>query len=85
MIGPCYVIQYVVSFLVLQSSHWGKELIALFYYLLGRCGCYCSLSLPQGDLGLQCDILAFHFLILFAFFLVLRCSALFFSFAGLTD
>ena len=23
--GPCFVVQYLVSFLVLQSSHWGRE------------------------------------------------------------
>ena len=23
--GPCFVVQYLVSSLVLQSSHWGKE------------------------------------------------------------
>ena len=25
MFGPCFVMQYLVSFLVLQSSHWGRE------------------------------------------------------------
>ena len=23
--GPCFVVQYLVSFLVLQSSRWGRE------------------------------------------------------------
>ena len=23
--GPCFVLQYLVSFLVLQSSRWGRE------------------------------------------------------------
>ena len=25
MFGPCFVVQYFMSFLVLQSSHWGRE------------------------------------------------------------
>ena len=27
--GPCFVVQYLVSFVVLQSSRWGGELVAL--------------------------------------------------------
>ena len=29
MFGPCFVVQYLVYFLVLQSSRWGGELVAL--------------------------------------------------------
>ena len=27
--GPCFVVQYLVSFLVLQSSRWGRERLLL--------------------------------------------------------
>ena len=56
VIGPRFVIQHVVFFLVLQSSHWGRELVALFYCILGSCGCYCSLSLPGVNLS-ACPVL----------------------------
>ena len=34
VLGPCFVMQYFVSFLVLQSSRWGKESLLLYFYSL---------------------------------------------------
>ena len=31
MLGLCFVLQYVVSFLVLQPSHWGRESWLLYF------------------------------------------------------
>ena len=31
MFGPCFVVYYLVSFLVLQSSRWGKENWLLYF------------------------------------------------------
>ena len=31
MLGPCFVLQYFVSFLVLQSSRWGRESYLLYF------------------------------------------------------
>ena len=28
--GPCFDVQYLVSFLVLQSSRWGRERVGCF-------------------------------------------------------
>ena len=36
VLGPCFVMQYFASYLVLQSSHWGRELVALLI-LSSRC------------------------------------------------
>ena len=30
MLGLCFVVQYLVSFLVLQSSWWGRERVCCF-------------------------------------------------------
>ena len=32
MLGSCFVVQYFVFFLVLQSSHSGSELVALLLW-----------------------------------------------------
>ena len=53
--GPCFAVYYLVSFLVLQSSRWGRE----GWLQLIACGFYCYVSLPQGAvIGLQCVIVA---------------------------
>ena len=31
MLGPCFVVQYFVCFLVLQSSSWGRERRLLYF------------------------------------------------------
>ena len=55
--GPCFVVPYLVSFLiVLQSSRWGR---ANFVFLVS-CGCYVLfLFLTVPWVGLQCVIVAF--------------------------
>ena len=58
--GPCFVVQYLVSFLVLQSSHWGRE-----RWLLKNCfKCHVTVSalclfLTVQCVGLQCVIVVF--------------------------
>ena len=32
----CFVVQYFVSILVLQSSQWGRDLVALFVFLVSH-------------------------------------------------
>ena len=60
MIGPCIDVQYLVSFLVLQSSHWGRE-----RWLLENCfKCRVTVSalclfLTVQCVGLQCVIVIF--------------------------
>ena len=51
--GPCFVVQYLVSFIVLQSSLWGRERAGCFTSncLLMSCGYYCSMSLRYGAVG----------------------------------
>ena len=58
VLDPCFVMQYFVSFLVLQSSHCGREIIlfALFYCLL--CVMW-MLSFIAFSVGLQCVIVSF--------------------------
>ena len=47
--GPCFVMQYFVFFLVMQSSRCGRESWLLYFYVLWMsCGCYRSLPLPYG-------------------------------------
>ena len=51
---PCFVVQYFASFLVLQSSWWGRERWSLYFICLpGDCDCYCSVALPRGAVGLS--------------------------------
>ena len=50
--------QYYVSFLVLQSSCWGRDSWLLdFFVFLMSCVCYCSLSVPHSavDWSAVCD------------------------------
>ena len=53
MFVSCYVVQYLVPFLV----SWGGERESLALYiltvLLVLCGCYCSLALPHGAVCLS--------------------------------
>ena len=52
----CFVVRYFMSILVLQSSQWGRELVALLSlsFLVSRDGC---VALPRGAMGLSavCD------------------------------
>ena len=53
MCVPCFVMQYFVSFLALQSSCWGRERAASFtliVFLITR-DCYCSIAFPHGAVG----------------------------------
>ena len=50
--GSRLVMQYFVSFLVLQSSHWGRESWLLYFNCLLAVTCQLvSLSLPRGAMG----------------------------------
>ena len=44
--GLCFVMQYIVSFLVLQSSCCmrKRELVANYFVFLLSCGCLCSVA-----------------------------------------
>ena len=53
MFGHCFVKQYVVSFLVLQSLRWEgegwEERAGCFAFIaFFSCGCKCSMYLPRG-------------------------------------
>ena len=37
MLGPCFVLQYFLSFLVSQSSRWGKEGWLLYVCWFSEC------------------------------------------------
>ena len=56
MFVPCFVMQYFVSFLVLQSSWWGRGSFALVVFL-ASCNCYCSVAFLHGamDWSAVCD------------------------------
>ena len=49
---PCFVAQYLVSFLVLQLFCEEKRAgcLTLFVFLVSR-GCYCTVSLPCSAMG----------------------------------
>ena len=47
----CFVVHCLVSFLVLQSSGWGRESRLLYLVFLVSCDCCCSVALPQGSVG----------------------------------
>ena len=52
MFGPCFVMQYLVTFLVLQASPWGSESWSLCNaYVYAVVSCYCSVPFPCGALG----------------------------------
>ena len=49
-----------MSFLVLQSSWWGKESLLLYFdFFPVSCDFYCSEALPQDAMGLQCVVVVF--------------------------
>ena len=54
MLGPCFVLYSFVSFLVLQTPCWKKELVVdtLILFLLA-CGCLCFMSLARGVMDLS--------------------------------
>ena len=48
LFGPCFVVQYLVSFLVFQSHFWGRASWMLYFNcLLMSCDCWCIVSLPH--------------------------------------
>ena len=52
VLGLCFMAQFFVSFLVLQSSTQGRESWLLdFVVFLLLCDCLCSVSLPCGAVG----------------------------------
>ena len=56
MLGPCFVMQCFVSFLVFQSFCWGKESSVLYFYcLLDHITVIvlCLMPLPHGAVGLS--------------------------------
>ena len=55
MFGPCFVLQYLVSFLVLQTSLDEEERAVCFTLIvfLISCDYWCSVSLPRGVTGLS--------------------------------
>ena len=55
MFGPCFVMQYLISFLALQLQciplgEVRAGCFTLIVFLL-LCGCLCSVSLPHGAVG----------------------------------
>ena len=62
MLDPCFVMQYFESFLVLQSSHCGREILFALLLLSSVCHVdvivYC-LFLTVIWVGLQCVIVSF--------------------------
>ena len=46
--GPCFLVQYLVSFLI--CNHHAGEKFNLIVFLMS-CFCMCSVSLPQGAVG----------------------------------
>ena len=52
LFGLCFVMHYLVSFLVLQLSWRGRKAgcFALVVFLVS-CGCWCSVALSQGVVG----------------------------------
>ena len=48
----CFIVKSLVSFLIFQSSRWGrKSLLVYMYYILMSCGCLYSVFLPRGVVG----------------------------------
>ena len=59
---PCFVVQYSVSFLILQSSSWGREMLAALLCLSSWCLVIIVvllLFLTVPWIGLQCVIVVF--------------------------
>ena len=52
MFGLCFVMHYLVSYLVLQSSRWGREGWLLYFNcVLMSLDSWCSVSLPHDAVG----------------------------------
>ena len=67
MVGPYFVVQYIVSFPVLQSSRWGRERLLLYFNcFLMSCVSILWLLLTLLWVRLQCVM--WYFLVLFTFF-----------------
>ena len=70
--GPCFVLQYLVSFLVLLSSRWGRESWLLYSYCFHISVINCSVSFSHG--ALVCVVVAFsghtHFMSTFLCFII---------------
>ena len=52
MLGPCFVVHYIVAVLVLHSYRWGRE--SWFHYsncILMSFDCKCPVSLPHDAMG----------------------------------
>ena len=78
MFGSWFVMQYLVSFLVLQSSHWGRDSWLLYFHcLLDVIWLSCSVSLrlrlPSMGWSTRLVIVAFpgHTHLLFYFSLII--------------
>ena len=59
MLGSCFVLQYFVSFLVVQPSRWGRESWLLYVCcVLNVMSLLWILTLPRGAIGLfvVCDV-----------------------------
>ena len=54
---PCFVVQYLMLFLVLESSHWGRESWSLNFNCVPDSVLCLFLTMPC--VGMQCMILAF--------------------------
>ena len=57
-VSPCFAMQYLVSFVILQSLHRGRDNWLLYFNcVILSCGCYCSVSLAHGAMGgsVVCD------------------------------
>ena len=61
-VGPCFVIQYLVSLPVLQSARCGRERAGCFALIVFLVSCDCkyfvALKIPHGPMGwvgLLCD------------------------------
>ena len=66
MVGPYFVVQYIVSFPVLQSSRWGRERWLLYFNcFLMSCVSILWLLLTVLGVRLQCVIVVFPGLIHF--------------------
>ena len=60
---PCFVVHCYVSFLVLQSSWWGRESWLLYFVFLVSC------SSSSRCRGLVCSVCLWYFLIILIFFI----------------
>ena len=71
MLVPCLVMQYLLPFLVLESSHCRKEngLFTLLVFLM-PCGCLVICVASLWWHWLVCNVSLWHFPVIFAYFLI---------------